>query len=98
VLRYADQQAGGDGRLTAVAFIHVPRWVRVDVPIAAFVPAGARLRGMVGFGSDDFIPNDQGVAPPEACVAQSLINTAIYKAVEVAALAVEQAKAAAASA
>ncbi len=92
VLRYAEENAGDGGRALAVGFIHVPRWVRVDVPISAIVPAEARVRGMPGFGTVDFIPNDQGVAPPSACVAQSLINAAIFKAVEVATLHVAAAR------
>jgi pyroglutamyl-peptidase len=86
VLRYAEQQAGTGARLLPVGFIHVPRRVRVDVPISAFVPADAPLRRMPGFGTDGFAPNAQGAAL--ACVAQSLINAAIYKAVEAAALGV----------
>jgi pyroglutamyl-peptidase len=85
VLRYAQQNVA-DVRILAAGFVHVPRWVRVDVKHVHYY--GDEIRHLPGFGSTDFVPNDNGKAPADKCVPQSLINLAAYKAVEAAVMGV----------
>ena len=94
VLRHLEQRvatgAGADAPVApcvAAGFIHVPRRVRVDTPVDGLLTADDPIRARPDFdgtGARAFTPNDAGARPGERYVAQSLINTAIYRAIEAA--------------
>lgn len=93
VLRHLQQQGGG----VAAGFIHVPRRVRVDVPVDALLAGDNPVRARPDFdgtGARPFTPNDNGAAQGERYVAQSLIDAAIYRAIAAAVAGVARAESA----